>query len=101
MANTALTRDEVLSQLRKHKPELEKKFGVTMLMLYGSVARDEAKADSDINLVVSFDGPTTSERFFGVQFYVEDLLACPVDLVTERAQRKAGRPYLGAEAVHV
>lgn len=101
MEKVALSREEVLTQLRKHKPELEKKFGVTTLMLYGSVARNKAKADSDIDLVVSFDGPTTSERFFGVQFYVEDLLECPVDLVTEQAQRKAGRPYIGAEAVYV
>ena len=101
MASKALTRDEVLTQLRKHKPELEKRFGVASLLLYGSLARDEATADSDINLVVSFDGPTTSERFFGVQFYVEDLLECRVDVVTERAQRKAGRPYIGAEAMYV
>ncbi len=101
MASKALTRDEVLTQLRKHKPELEKRFGVISLLLYGSVARGEATADSDINLVVGFDGPTTSERFFGVQFYVEDLLECPVDVVTVRAQRKAGRPYIGAEAVYV
>ena len=101
MAEKVLTREEVLSQLRKHKPELEKQFGVAKLLLYGSVARDEATADSDINLMVSFDGPTTSERFFGVQFYVEDLLERPVDLVTERAQRKAGRPHIGASAVYV
>ncbi len=101
MAKETLSRDEVLSQLRKHKPELEKRFGVANMLLYGSVARDEATADSDINLLVSFYGPTTSERFFGVQFYVEDLLEHPVDLVTERAQRKAGRPYIGAGAVYV
>ena len=101
MAKTALTRDEALRQLRKHKPELVKQFGVSSLLLYGSIARDEATVDSDINLLVSFNGPTTSDRFFGVQFYVEDLLECPVDLVTERAQQKAGRPYIGAEAVHV
>ena len=101
MAKGTLTREEVLRQLRKHKPELEEKFGVKTLVLYGSVARDDATADSDINLLVSFDGPTTSERFFGVQFYVEDLLECPVDLVTERAQRKAGRPFVDPEAVYV
>ena len=101
MAKEPLTRDDVLEQLRKHKPELEKKFGVSSLLLYGSVARDTATSESDVNLLVSFDGPTTSERFFGVQFYVEDLLECPVDLVTERAQLKAGRPYIGAEAVYV
>ena len=101
MATKVLTRDEVLGVLRKHKAELEKRFGVRTLVLYGSVARDDATEDSDINLLVSFDGTTTSERFFGVQFYVEDLLECPVDLVTERAQRKAGRPIVDPEAVYV
>lgn len=101
MAKKALSREEVLAELRKHKPELVKQFKVSSLVLYGSTARDEATADSDINLLVSFDGPTTSKRFFGVQFYIEDLLEHPVDLVTERAQRKAGRPYVGAEAVYV
>ena len=101
MEREALKRDEVLEQLRKHKPELVKRFGVTTLVLFGSTARDEALENSDIDLMVAFDGPTTSERFFGVQFFVEDLLNCPVDLVTVRAQRKAGRPYIGAEAVYV
>ena len=101
MEKTALSKEEALRQLRAHKPELVKQFGVATLVLYGSTARDEARADSDINLLVSFDGPTTSKRFFGVQFYIEDLLEHPVDLVTERAQRKAGRPYVGPEAVYV
>ena len=83
MAKTALTRDEALRQLRKHKPELVKQFGVTTLALVGSTARDEATEDSDIDLLVRFDRPTTSKAFFGVQFYVEDLLERPVDLISE------------------
>ena len=101
MAKKALTRDEALQQLRKHKPELEKQFGVATLALFGSTARDQATRDSDIDLLVSFDRPATSRMFFGVQFYVEDLLERPVDLVTENALRKEFRPDVEAEAVYV
>ena len=49
----------------------------------------------------SFDGPATSRTYFGVQFYIEDLLGRPVDLVTEKALRPEFRPYVEQEAVHM
>ena len=56
---------------------------------------------SDVDILVSFDGPATSRTYFGVQFYIEDLLGRPVDLVTEKALRPEFRPYVEQEAVHV
>ena len=50
---------------------------------------------------MAFDGPATSARFFGVQFYLEDLLGRPVDLVTEKALRAELRPLIEKEAIHV
>ena len=76
-------------------------FGVTKLALFGSTARDSATDQSDVDVLVAFDGPATSARYFGVQFYLEDLLACPVDLVTENALRAEFRPFVEQEAVHV
>ncbi len=64
MAKTALTREETLRQLRAHKPELVKQFGVATLALIGSTARDQAAEDSNIDLMVSFDRPATSKMFF-------------------------------------
>jgi predicted nucleotidyltransferase len=46
---------------------------VTDLALFGSTVRDSARSDSDVDILVAFDGPATSERYFGVQFYLEDL----------------------------
>ena len=60
-----------------------------------------AGSDSDIDILVAFDGPATSERYFGVQFHLEDLLGRPVDLVTEKALRPELRPFVEKEAVHV
>jgi predicted nucleotidyltransferase len=65
------------------------------------MARDTARPDSDVDVLISFDGPATSARYFGVQFYLEDLLGCAVDLVTDKALRPELRPYIEKEAVHV
>ena len=50
---------------------------------------------------VRFEGPATSIRYFGVQFFIEDLLDRPVDLVTDKALRKEIRPYVAKELVSV
>ena len=71
------------------------------LTLFGSFARDEASATSDLDLLVRFDGPATSQAYFGVQFYIEDLLGRRVDLVTDEALRAEIRPYVEREAIDV
>ena len=96
-----LGRDEVLEALRAHKDALDERFGVTSLTLFGSFARDEATATSDLDVLVGFDGPATSRSYFGVQFYLEDLLGRNVDLVTDKALRAEIRPYVEREAIDV
>ncbi len=96
-----MKRQHTLKKLAELKPDLAKRFGVTRLALFGSTARDEAGPDSDVDIVVGFDGPATSTRYFGVQFILEDALGCPVDLVTEKALRNELRPHIEKEAVNV
>ncbi|WP_326537288.1 nucleotidyltransferase family protein [Pseudorhodoferax sp.] len=96
-----MRRAQVLQQLASSKAELARRFGVTRLALFGSMARDAARADSDLDILVDFDGPATSARYFGVQFYLEDLLGRRVDLVTDKALRAELRPYVEREALHV
>lgn len=96
-----MNRQQAINVLSKLKPELVKRFGVTRLALFGSTVRNEARPESDIDIVVSFDGPATSEKYFGVQFYLEDELGAPVDLVTEKAIRPELRPFIEREAVNV
>ena len=90
-----------LQLLTEHKRILAQRFGVTDLALFGSTARDSAGDGSDIDILVDFDGPAISNRYFGVQFYLEDLLGCPVDLVTERALRPQLRPYVERDAITI
>ena len=96
-----LGRDEVLEMLRTRKPDLIERFGVVSLAVFGSFARDQATETSDLDILVRFDGPATSRTYFGVQFYLEDLLGRRVDLVTEKALRPELLPYVERDAVHV
>lgn len=96
-----LNRQQVLDTLRLLKPDLIERFGVTRLALFGSSARGEAKENSDIDIVVAFNGPATSKRYFGVQFLLEDQLGRPVDLVTEKALRPELKPFIEREAIDV
>jgi len=96
-----MDRQQVIQTLRAAKPVLAERYGVTRLALFGSTVRGEARPGSDVDIVVGFDGPATSARYFGVQFYLEDELGCAVDLVTEKALRSELKPYIEREAVNV
>jgi len=79
-----VNRTDTIDLLTKVKPDLVRKFGITRIALFGSVSRNAARPDSDLDILVDFDGPATSARYFGLQFYLEDLLGSPVDLVTKK-----------------
>jgi uncharacterized protein with HEPN domain len=61
-----MNRAEVLQKLASSKAELAHRYGVTRLAVFESVVRDSARPDSDVDILVSFDGPATSTRYFGV-----------------------------------
>lgn len=92
---------EALNILKKLKPELVERFGVARLALFGSTARNEARKNSDIDIIVSFDAPATSKTYFGLQFLLEDELGLPVDLVVEKAIRSELRSFIEGEAINV
>lgn len=92
---------DVLTLLQAHKPALARRFGVAGLSLFGSFARGQATDNSDVDILVRFDGPAASASYFGVQFYLEDLLGRPVDLVTDKALRPEFRPYVERESIEV
>jgi uncharacterized protein len=97
----AMNRSRAIELLAESKPVLAARYGATQLTLFGSTARNAARSDSDIDILAAFDGPATSERYFGVQFYLEDIYGCQIDLVTEKALRAELRPFLEKEAVRV
>lgn len=92
--------EEILERLRAHRKELAG-FGVKTLALFGSVVRGEARPDSDLDVLVEFEGPATFDRYMGLKFFLEELLGCRVDLVTRKALKPRLRPYVEKEAIYV
>lgn len=95
-----MQRDEVLGILAQHQQAL-KEFGVTSLAIFGSVARDEARPDSDVDILVEFDGLVTFDRYMDVKFYLEDRLGTRVDLVSRVMLKPLIRSTVEQEAIYV
>ncbi|MGB5593238.1 MAG: nucleotidyltransferase family protein, partial [Crocosphaera sp.] len=82
-----MKRDQVLGIIAKHREQL-KQLGVKSLFLFGSVARDEANMNSDVDLLVEFNRTVGLFEFIEVKIYLEDILGCSVDLGTEKALKE-------------
>lgn len=95
-----MRRDKALSVLRASQGQLGQ-FHVKSLSLFGSVARDEAGPESDLDLLLEFDGPATFDLYMGLKLFLEDLLGCRVDLVMRKALKPRMLPYVEREAVRV
>jgi len=96
-----MNKQQILSFLTHVKPELVKRFNISSIAVFGSTVRNEANEKSDIDILVSFTGAANSKNYFGLQFYLEDELKSPIDLVTEKALRDELRPYVEKEAIYV
>lgn len=79
MSATGLTVEQIRENLAGVGEQLHE-FGVQELLVFGSVARGQASANSDIDFLVRFCGPITSDQYFGLLFLLEDLFHAKVDL---------------------
>ena len=93
-----MTRDQVLQRLSEVRAELAS-LGVRSLDLFGSVARGEGRAGSDVDLLVQFESPVGLFHFFRVQRRLEEILGCRVDLVMRDAVKRQLRDRIFAEAI--
>ena len=95
-----MLREDVLALLIAHKAELTEQ-GVDALFLFGSFARNEAKADSDVDLLVEFNPtrPIGIFAFLRLKEYLETLLGLRVDLVTPDALKRQLREGILSEAI--
>jgi uncharacterized protein len=90
----------VIAILKQYEQPL-KSFGVKSLEIFGSVARDEAHPESDIDILVEFSEPPTFDRYMDVKFYLEDSLGQSVDLVSHKMLKPQIRQTVEEEAIHV
>ncbi len=101
MASGPLTRDVAMACLAQAESDI-RALGVARLSLFGSVARNEARADSDVDLLVQFaPGQKSFGRFMALSDLLESLLQRKVELVTTEALSPFIGPRILAEAQDV
>lgn len=96
-----MNRARILGLLAARQQEIAARYGVKRLALFGSAARDDLGASSDVDVLVEFVGAATFRAYMDLKFYLEDLLGRPVDLVTDKALRDELRPYVEKEMIRV
>ncbi len=96
-----MKRNEVLRILREQSVSLAEHNHVASLSLFGSVARDEAQAGSDVDLLVEFKRPVGLFEFIELQQRLETILGCKVDLGTPRSLKPRIKEQVLREAIRV
>jgi len=94
------TKDEILSLLVQNKAELESRFKVRRLALFGSYARGDQKPDSDVDILVDID-PSVGLEFVTLADQIEQLLGLPVELVSRRAIKPNKLKYIERDLIYV
>jgi uncharacterized protein len=79
----AMKRDQAIALLKQYEQPL-KSFGVKSLAIFGSVARNEANPESDIDILVEFSEPPTFDLYMDLKFDLEDCLSQSADLVSHK-----------------
>ncbi|MER3432228.1 MAG: nucleotidyltransferase [Leptolyngbya sp. ERB_1_1] len=95
-----MRRDEVIAIVTAHQDEL-KSMGVESIDLFGSVARDEATPESDVDFLVELNRPMGLFDFVGIKLYLEDILGRDVDLGSLDALRESLREPVIKDVVRV
>jgi uncharacterized protein len=95
-----MQRHEAIARILQHREQLEG-LGVESLTLFGSVARNEATNQSDVDLLVDFNCPVGVFRFSEIRLLLEDVLGCSVDLGTRNSLRNHLKETVLKDLIHV
>lgn len=94
------TRDEVINCLKANKEELQKKFPLKSIALFGSYARNEQTDESDIDVMVEFSEPVGFE-FIDLMEELEQMLNHKIDLISRKGLKTHYLPYIDSDAIYV
>jgi len=94
------TKELLINKIREHRADLTK-LSVKSMAVFGSVARGEARIDSDVDILVEFEGDLTFDRFMDTKFYLEDLLGRNVDLVVPQALKPRLKALISEDLIYV
>jgi hypothetical protein len=95
-----ITKEEILNTLARGKPELQKRFKVSKMALFGSYARGDQHPNSDVDILVEVD-PSIGLDFVTLAERIEKMLGVSVDLVSSRAVNSRAMEFIQPELVYV
>jgi uncharacterized protein len=96
-----MDRQTILDRLNAEAPGLRKKYGVKSLAVFGSMARGDDREESDVDVLVTFEGAVTFRQFMGLKLDLEDMFGRPVDLATPDTLRPEIRPGVEKDLIYV
>ncbi|MCM8750195.1 nucleotidyltransferase family protein [Thermomicrobiaceae bacterium CFH 74404] len=91
--------ERTLKEKREEILRIAARYGARNVRVFGSLARGEADEQSDIDLLVELEPGRSLFDLGGLQFELERLLGCRVDVVTERGLKARIRQRVLREAV--
>ena len=89
----------IMEQLNQKAEELKRNFSVRRIGLFGSLARNEADSESDVDILVDFVEPTF-DHYMDLKFYLEKLFGREVDLVTADTVKPRLKPVIKREVIY-
>jgi len=92
--------EELKEIINSHKKELEDKYYVKSIAIFGSYTRNEQTPESDVDILVEFSKPV-GLLFIHLADYLEEILGVKVDLITPEAIKPNRRRYILEELIYV
>ncbi|PKL40552.1 MAG: nucleotidyltransferase [Spirochaetae bacterium HGW-Spirochaetae-1] len=92
---------EIVNTLRSSKKYMQDTYNITKLGVFGSFARGDERADSDVDILVEFALTPGMKEFFGVEEYIENLLKRKIDLVREKGIRPELKENILSEVIFI
>lgn len=87
--------------LAAHKPEIQKRFKVKEIGIFGSYRRGQQKRKSDIDVLVEFSEPVGLFEFMDLEEYLRSLFGVRVDLVSKKALKPAIGERILREVIYI
>ena len=94
-------RDTILAELRNALPELKRRYPIRSLGVFGSLARGDARPDSDVDVLVEFERPVPFSLFFALENRLREVTRRDVDLATPDALKRYMRENVMRDLVRL